>query len=333
MVWSVRFRYSWFMDFELVAREFLLALRGTRSQVAWSRRLGYRSNVAYAWESGRRQPTASEALRAAQRNHIDLVASFRAFYGATEPTWLGAIDDHASPEAVAAFLDEMRGSLSVTDLARHASRSRTRVSRWLSGGTQPRLPDFFRMIEATSLRLVDFISSFVSPEQVPSILPLYRRLEARRRGAFEVPWTQAVLRAIELDEYRALGRHQPGWIAARLGITEEEEQRCIDHLLLVGQLKQDAGGFVQDALVVDTRVNPAVSRHLKGHWAEVGLQRLRAGAPGQFSYNVFTVSAADFEQIRQLHLAYYHELRAIVAESEPGEHVAVANIQLFALDD
>ena len=38
------------LDFEQIARELLVALRGKRSQTAWSRRLGYKSNVAYAWE-------------------------------------------------------------------------------------------------------------------------------------------------------------------------------------------------------------------------------------------------------------------------------------------
>ena len=39
-----------------------------------------------------------------------------------------------------------------------------------------------------------------------------------------MPWTQAVLRALELDDYQALSRHQSGWVAERLGITEEEEK-------------------------------------------------------------------------------------------------------------
>ena len=47
------------LDFERLSRELLVALRGQRSQVQWSRRLGYRSNVAYAWESGRRWPNAA----------------------------------------------------------------------------------------------------------------------------------------------------------------------------------------------------------------------------------------------------------------------------------
>ena len=37
--------------------------------------------------------------------------------------------------------------------------------------------------------------------------------------------------------------------------------------------------------------------------------------------------------IHWMRLAYYRQLRAIVADSEPGERVVVANVQLFALDE
>jgi hypothetical protein len=86
------------------------------------------------------------------------------------------------------------------------------------------------------------------------------------------------------------------------------------------------------AAAVDTRRDPATSLRLKGHWAEVGLRRLEQGNPGQFSYNVFCVSDADLARLRALHRQYFQQLRAIVAESQPGERVVVANVQLFALD-
>ncbi|HCH63405.1 MAG TPA: hypothetical protein DFR83_11410, partial [Deltaproteobacteria bacterium] len=79
------------LDPATVASEFLVALRGKRSQTAWSRRLGYRSNVAYAWESGRRWPTAAETFRACGRAHIDVEASLVRFYG-TRPAWLDTVD-------------------------------------------------------------------------------------------------------------------------------------------------------------------------------------------------------------------------------------------------
>ena len=319
------------LDTTLVARELLVALRGSRSQTAWSRRLGYRSNVAYAWESGRRWPTAAETFRACLRTHIDVDAALEQFYG-TRPAWLDAVDV-ASAEGVAAFLDDLRGSTSITDLAEHSGISRYSVSRWLSGRTQPRLPDFLRLIEAASLRLVDLIAALVDPAALPSIHPTWLRLESRRRGAFELPWTQAVVRSLEISAYTDLPAHEPGWIARRLGIPIDEEARCIEFLRSTGRITWTGTHFTADTRAVDTRRHPEVGRRLKAHWARVGADRAEAGSPGQFSYNVFTVSRADFERIRQAHLDYFRLLRSIVSESTPEEVVAVANVQLFALDD
>ncbi|HVZ32321.1 MAG TPA: helix-turn-helix transcriptional regulator, partial [Polyangiaceae bacterium] len=53
------------LNYEDLARDFIRALRGGRSQAALSRRLGFRTNVLYAWESGRRWPTAAVVLLAA----------------------------------------------------------------------------------------------------------------------------------------------------------------------------------------------------------------------------------------------------------------------------
>jgi DNA-binding phage protein/DNA-binding Lrp family transcriptional regulator len=319
------------MDFDLVGREFLRALRGRRSQTAWSRRLGYRSNVVYAWESGRRWPTAAETFRAARRSGIDLERALARFYG-ERPRWLEELEP-TTPEAIARLLNDLRGSASITDLARRAGLSRYSVSRWLSATTQPRLPDFLRAVEAASLRSVDLLAAFVEPAAMPSVAPLWRRLEARRRSAHEQPWTQAVLRALELADYRALPAHDPAWIARRLGISLEEVRRCLEFLEATEQVQRAGRHLETRTAAVDTRRHPEVGRGLKAHWTGVGQARIQAGAPGQFSYNVFTVSREDFERIRALHLEYFHALRAIVGESEPGECVAVANVQLFALDD
>ncbi len=320
------------IDCVQLAREFLVALRGKRSQVAWSRRLGYKSNVAYTWEAGRRFPTIAETFRAVQRSGLDLRAHLEAFYGHETRQWLDDHPDLASIEATAAFMTDLKGRSSTTDLARRAGLSRYSVTRWLSGQTQPRLPDFFTLLDAASLRLVDFVTSFVPPEAVPSALPTFRRLEARRKGAGRYPWTQAILRALEVADYLALPEHEPGWIAERIGIPVEEEEACLSYLELTGQIERVRGRFRPATSAVDTRLQPSVGRQLKSHWARVGVERIDDGAPGQFSYNVFTCSAEDFERIRELHLGYYRALRQIVSESEPEEHVVVANIQLFKLD-
>lgn len=319
------------MDIEIIARQLLVTLRGRRSQVQWSRRLGYKSNVAYAWESGRRWPTGAEALRAASRAGIDVAGAIARFLG-QRPSWLEI--DPTSKESAARLLEDLRGDSPVTEVAKRAGVSRFSATRWLSGQTEPRLPDFLRMIEATSLRLVDFIAVLVDPEQLPALAPTWRRISARRRGAAEFPWTQAILRALELGDYQALPKHERGFVAQRLSVPLEVEDRGMAFLVETGQVDWDGERYhpaAAEARALDTRFAPELGQRMKLHWTEVAAEKIRGDAEGQFSYNVFCVSRGDFERIRELHLAYYRAMRAIVSESQPAEVVAVVNVQLFPL--
>jgi transcriptional regulator with XRE-family HTH domain len=315
------------MEFECLASELLRALRGKRSQSAFSKRLGFRSNVAYAWESGRAFPTAASFFRIVERSGRKLESALSGFYRLP-----AAGHDLKTAQGVASFLDDLRGRTAVVDLARAAGRSRFAVARWLKGDAEPRLPDFLRLVESASLRVLDFVACFVSPALLPSVARAWSELESARRAAYEQPWSHAVLRVVELEEYQALRRHRPGFIAARLSITQAEEERALSLLLETGQLRKQRGRLVPGAaLTVDTRSDPKRSQELKTFWTRVALERLEAGVDGTFSYNLFSVSRADFERIQELHRAYFRELRRIVATSEPAECIALANVHLFEL--
>ena len=317
------------IDPEKLAVELVRALRGQRSQTAFSKRLGYRSNVVGAWESRRAWPTAARFFQIVERSGRKL-QGLASFYRLPPDQDVAAC--LKTPAGVAAFLDDLRGSTSTVDLARAAERSRFAVARWLKGEAEPRLPDFLRLIEVASLRLLDFLSCFMDPSKLPSVASAWQRLETARRAAHEMPWSHAVLRAIELEDYRALRRHRPGFIAELLQISREEEERCVQLLLTTGQLVQKGGRLLPGAsLTVDTRGDAARSRQTKAWWTRVGLERLDAGAQGTFSYNLFSISRADYERIRELYRAFFREARRIIAASEPAQCVALMNVQLFEL--
>lgn len=320
------------MDFEALSADLVRALRGARSQAAFSRRLRYRSNVVRSWEAGRRWPTAARFFAVSARSGVDPRAALLRFYAAP-PVWL-ADADPTQPATVARLLDDLRGGSSREDIARRAGRSRFAVSRWLSGRAEPRLPDLLRMIEATSLRLLDFVACFVDPQRLPSTARAWRELETARAVAIELPWSHAVLRVLELRAYRALPAHVPGFIAERVGVTIDEEARCLRLLARSRQIRKRDGRWVPHRVrTVDTRNNPDAGRALLRFWAEVGCARLAESKQGLFSYNLFTVSERDLERLRELHLAYFRQLRSIVAQSEPAERLVVANVQLFGLDE
>ena len=310
------------MDFEQLAAELLRALRGKRSQQALCRRLGTKSNVVHQWERGHSFPSASRALEVAARVGVDVPQAFRDFYR-TLPRWLTE-HEPSSPAGVAAFLDDLRGSTSIVELSRYSGKSRFAVARFLSGDAEPRLPDFLRLIEAASLRLLDFIEQLVDPRLLPSARGPWERLTAARRLAYEEPWSQAVLRALELSSYTDLPRHEAGWIARRIGVSLEEEAQCLKLLADSGQIAWRGEHWqIENVMALDTRRDPDAARRLRAWWLRRGAARIEAGERG-LMYNLFGVSSADLERLRELQKAYLTEVRAIVARSQPVEHVVLS---------
>jgi transcriptional regulator with XRE-family HTH domain len=319
------------LDYEALSSELLRSLRGKRSQAAFSRRLGYRSNVVRTWENGHRFPTAARLLQAARRVGLEPRAALGRFLSG-DPRWLSELDP-ATSEGVQQLLADLRGGQKILEVAQRAQRSRYATARWLSGAAEPRVPDFLRLIEACSLRVLDFVACFADPSALPSVADAWARLEEARAVAFELPWSHAVLRALELESYRKLRTHRAGFIAAQLRIPIEEEERCLALLARSGQIRKRRGKYIPGRpLTVDTRM-PSAGRKLVSFWAQAGVERMSAGSRGLFSYNLFTVSERDLVRLRELHLGYFRELRAIVAQSEPAERVVVANVQLFGLDE
>lgn len=303
------------------------ALRGSRSQTALSRRLGYRSNVVYLWESGRRAPSSSELFRILRKTRVDPAAAWHRF-----PVNLSGLD-LATPDGVVQLIAQLRGEARVVDVARRCGVSRYVASRWLSGATEPRLWEFFVLVDALTFRLVDWITSLVPADQVPVVADTHHELEARRRVAFSHPWSQALLRQIETESYQSLRKHRVGWLAAKLGIDVDEEASCLAALREAGLVRWDGVRYETEPVAVDTSMASLEDRRkLRLHWSDLGRTRIESGADGYYSWAVVAMSRSDYEKLRGMHVRYMKSMRQLVDESDPSEVVVVANVQLFALD-
>lgn len=321
------------MNWGRISADWLRFIRGKRSQRGFSKRLGYASNIAYRWETGACFPLGREAFTLAKRDGAAGRAALEVFLGGPLPAALVQVE-LGTCEGVAQLLRALRGDTSLVELARRCGYSRFSLARWLSGTAEPRLPELLAVVEAMTFRVLDFLASFTHIERLPAAAELYRALEAARKIAYDVPWSHAVLRALELRDYRALRRHEPGWLARRLGISREEEDLCLDALATARQIKLERGLWVGDeARTIDTRAHPERGRRLKGEWLRVALQRLEAGVTGTFGYNLMAISRADLARLREMHIAYFRSMQALVADSAPSECVVLFNTELFALDE
>jgi DNA-binding phage protein len=319
------------MNFRILASEFLRALRGKRSQSAFSKRLGYRANVSKVWEAGRRFPAATDMFRAAALKR-DLRDALGAFFF-VKPRWLATIDPTSS-SFVAALLSDLKGERSIVDLAAASGLSRFAVARFLSGAATPRVPDFFALIEASSRRLLDFVALFVDPTALPSARDEWLRAEALRKLAYDHPWSEAFLRVVETEAYLAPGDRRAGWIADRLGVDRDVEIATVAAMRAAGAIEKRGGRYHLDrGRSINTGSDRRAASRLKQFWSRVAAERIAAGAEGNFSYSVFAVTEEDYQRLKELQRSYYRELLATLRRSPRAERVVVANAHLFALDD
>jgi transcriptional regulator with XRE-family HTH domain len=318
------------MNYDRLAIELLQALRGTRSRAQLSRRLGYRSNVAHRWETGRSWPTVARYLQHHRKLHPRHEGYFERFF-LRVPSWL----EHLEPEseqAVAAFLREIRGKTPITVLAHGCGFNRYQVSRWLSGAAEPRLPEFLRLVEVASRRLLDLVAIWEDPARLPSAARSWKQLQAARQAAYDQPWSHAVLRALEIDTGSTGLRQQINSLAERLDVDAGTVEQCLHILELTGQAKKTRGYYrAQRAAMVNTSRDPALGRALKLAWTRTAADRLEGCSPGSFGYSLFAISRADLRRLRDLHMDYVRAMQQLIAASEPAECVGLYCSQLLDL--
>jgi transcriptional regulator with XRE-family HTH domain len=249
------------MDYAALARGVLRQLRGRRSQTAFSRRLGYGTNVAYAWEAGRRFPTAAELFRAATVVGVDLERAVAAFFYGRFPTALEGVDP-ASPAFAAGLLREVLRPAPLTRLAERTGVGASTLSRTLAAKTQPRLPTYFRLFDAASRRLLDLLAGLVDLEAVPAARDEWRQVGRLRQLAAHNPRFETVPRVLELDAYV---HHRPGFVAERLGMSLAEEEQTLQDLEAAGLLRWDGTRWQVDRerSIETTRFDPTGGQSLR----------------------------------------------------------------------
>jgi transcriptional regulator with XRE-family HTH domain len=317
---------------EALSVDLMRALRGSLSQRAFSRSLGFTSNVAYAWESGRRFPEASVLFKLAERS-----PGFRErLCRLLELTPNPRVRRLGSARAVHWLLGELCGDMPLRELSDRVGVDRNTLARWLRGGTEPRLPALLDLIAVTTQRMLEFVALFVDPSELPSARTAYGDLRLQQRLAYDLPWSHALLRALELDRYRSAPAHDLELLARSVGLGPRRAAHYLTVLQSAGQVLWNGTHFeCARVMAVDTRADARGNRKLKRHWARVGLRRLedaRTPAEALFSFNVFAVDEPTYGRIRQLQLDYYDRVRALVDEAPGTDRVVLMNLQLIPLE-
>jgi len=310
---------------EALSRELIRALRGRRSQMQLSRKLGLRTNLVYRWESGRAWPSPQQLFRICRVVGLPIETSLATYLRLP----VSELETSAGVSALARLL---AASQPLGELAKRVGRSRYVVSRWLSGKSDLRLPDFLRLVEATTRRLLDVLSLIVDPAALLSIAPEWKRLQIAREAAYEAPWSHAILRALELADLDTSTTRALDHIATRLALPRDEVARCMDLLVRSGQVRRRNGRYVAaDSAFVDTGIDRERRLRLQAFWSQAALERMTDGSPTG-AFNLFTIAEQDLVELRTLHVKFFEQMRDLIARSKTNERIAVYVANIVALD-
>jgi transcriptional regulator with XRE-family HTH domain len=315
------------IDFEQIARQLLRAVRGTRSQVAHSRRLGFRSNVAAKWESGQRMPTAAEAIAHGKRLGKDPTPALRAL----NPNAAVALGTELEP-AIAAWLRALKGSQRLLTIAERSGLSRYSVGRFLAGDSEPRLPQFLALLDALTDRLEDFVDAWVGIDQVPSLALRLARSRAARDALFQRPLCLAVMCLLDTRPLDLPAKPQLERLATTLDRPRRAIREALDTLAEGSVISFDKDRYVlSGSLTVDAHATPELEIAAKSYWTRVAHERARRPTPEDVcSYNVFSVGKKDYAALKELQREFYRGARALIAASEPTDLAGLLVVQLVA---
>jgi hypothetical protein len=231
------------------------------------------------------------------------------------------------------MLCELRGALSLVELSSQSGFSRFALARWFKGAAQPKAPQLLALVHHATQRLPDFVAAFTDADALPSLHIELLRLRAARAVATQRPWSQLVLRLLELPAYRELGKHQPGWIAGRAGISLQEERATLELLVEAGQVQRGRTLYRPRALqALDMRHQREAVQQQRAFWANVAAERAPTTPDALCAYNVCAVSREGYQRLKALQREYLVKARAVIAESQPEECAALLQVSLVPFD-
>lgn len=306
------------LDFECLARELVIAVRGKYSQAQLNNKMKFRTNQIYRWESGQAKITWPDFARlcaAARRPFGQALRNGLTYYGPTQDTRM--------------LVQRLAADLRQAELARLAGVTRTVATRWLSGRAVPTLAHVLRLIPARDLSLAIFIGALIDdPKRVPSLARELASEDAEREVHFRLPYVGAVILCLRTPGYAALPRHEDGFIARHLGITIEQEREAITQLVTAGAISLRRERYVPRRVSISLSGDRAGNLALRKYWAGRGLALLNDAPPGPLMWPqlVFNTTPEKYAVIWNKLLKLYDEIVHLTA----NEEIEADEIYLFS---
>jgi transcriptional regulator with XRE-family HTH domain len=316
------------MDYATLVFQLVRAMRGRRSQQWLSRRLGFKGNQLYRWESGLRTMDWRDFLRLAKICQFDVGRALNKSIGYSLPA-----DQSAN------LVRFLIGESKVSTAAATLDLSPQIVRRWLRGATEPPLSQMLRMLDLFQGRLLDWIEQLCPRAELACLRERRAEMHARRELSFIFPVANLIVAALESEPYRHRRRHKRGVIAARLGISVELEVQIIEHLRQAGIIAWTGQRYeIQPRGMEIFSKDPALTLKQRHYWTQVADEFLKTATTlpqsSMFGWSVFAVSDTAYRSIQEKFRECYAQIVGIAnSDLAPRQAVKMVNLQCIDLDE
>lgn len=313
-------------DTQDIIKQILKAIRGKRSQLALSRKLGFNYNQVYRWEKG--------LVRISWKEFVALCRGCKARVDeAFSATYLNMSDAEDSASLVAALI----GDHKLRDVAERSGYSRFLLSRWRAGKTTPSLEQVLDLWQIFDGRLIDFFSHLGIINELPSLNQMRQRQAAFNKLLNEFPYTGMILWILEAKAAKLALPQAAAMTAKALRVTTAEVSELLERLLSIGIIKVHKGHYsIVPSQISTLSLDSSTAKNIRRFWLQRALVALESyKTPPQkgdplFGYLEFNVNRQQLELIHNKYFDFYQEILNIVQQDKTGaRETRVLSLQLF----
>jgi len=310
------------MDTKALMKELLREIRGTRSQMGMSRRMGCTFNQSYRWESGRARMAWSDFAVYCRAGKVDLAKALTSSLRYSGPAGDGT--------ALVRHLVEGRA---LNEAAKTFGLSRFKLQRWVRGESAVHLEGVLRILDAVQALLV-FSEALVPLGRLRSLSALAEQRRVLSLLFSRYPAVGGSIEALDLRAYRRLARHKDAWLARRIGISDREEAEILELALKAGLIRWDGARYKKNKNNTSTRGHPDAERAMREYWISRGMQLSREqktmGPHSFFGFLVFAMNEGQQRRLRESFIKFTNEMTTIIVEApEDADRMGVINLQYF----
>lgn len=313
------------LNYKKVSIELLTSVRGEVSRSALARRLATGIENITRWESGSRRISWADFADVCEVVGKDLISTLKAIL-----TYTGDVRDGC------ALARQLLGAARLTEVARDTGISRFTLMRWQQNKSEPSLAEILQIMHACQFIMLEFVAHLVDISTVPEAWQEYSRRRIRKEIYYQMPVAAAILCCLKLDDYKALPKHEEGFISRKIGISLEDEQVAIDKLLEVGKIVPRDGRY--EAINEQLELTDSQAfRSFSSYWLRRAADFCDT-APNPmpiigYGMDIHPTSKATLKLLKDEYFTFYKRVRALLNQDNgPRDTVYVFQSLCFDLD-